>query len=157
MNRRFHRVVFNAARQARVVVQETAKSAGKATGATSAVLATTFALLGAPASAQIAADPFAPGSQRPTILAAPNGVPLVNITTPSAAGVSINQYHQFDVNANGAILNNAVGTVQTQLGGYVQGNPWLATVAHASSSTRSTARTRAICEATWRWPASAPK
>ncbi|MGK6309830.1 ESPR-type extended signal peptide-containing protein, partial [Variovorax sp. DT-64] len=39
MNKHLHRVVFNAARGMRMVVQETARSAGKATGATSAVLA----------------------------------------------------------------------------------------------------------------------
>ncbi|WP_064748034.1 hemagglutinin repeat-containing protein, partial [Lysobacter antibioticus] len=79
-----------------------------------------------PAWAQIVADPNAPGSQRPTVLQAPNGVPLVNIQTPSAAGVSRNTYRQFDVDREGAILNNARGSAQTQLGGWVQGNPWLA-------------------------------
>lgn len=52
---------------------------------------------------------------------------MVNITTPSAAGVSRNRYSQFDVGREGVILNNARGQVQTQLGGWVQGNPWLAT------------------------------
>lgn len=40
MNKHLHRTVFNAARGMRMVVQETARSAGKATGATSAMLAT---------------------------------------------------------------------------------------------------------------------
>ncbi|MGO1003638.1 hemagglutinin repeat-containing protein [Lysobacter sp. CA196] len=79
-----------------------------------------------PALAQVVADPNAPGNQRPTVLQAPNGVPLVNIQTPSAAGVSRNTYSQFDVNREGAILNNSRSNVQTQLGGWVQGNPWLA-------------------------------
>nr|WP_228739187.1 hemagglutinin repeat-containing protein [Xanthomonas euvesicatoria] len=60
-------------------------------------------------------------------MTAPNGVPLVNITTPSAAGVSRNRYSQFDVGREGAILNNARSQTQTQLGGWVQDNPWLAT------------------------------
>jgi filamentous hemagglutinin len=126
MNKNRHRVVFNAARGLRVAVAECARSAGKATTTASAtaVLITTLLL---PAQAQIAADPSAPGNQRPTILSAPNGVPLVNIQTPSAAGVSRNTYRQFDVNAPGAILNNSRTNVQTQLGGWVQGNPWLAT------------------------------
>ncbi|MFA7349854.1 MAG: hemagglutinin repeat-containing protein [Methylotenera sp.] len=80
-----------------------------------------------PAHADIIADQTAPANQRPVIINAPNGVPLVNIQTPSAAGVSRNTYSQFDVNANGAILNNSRTNVQTQLGGWVQGNPYLAT------------------------------
>ncbi|MDR2241082.1 MAG: filamentous hemagglutinin N-terminal domain-containing protein, partial [Zoogloeaceae bacterium] len=79
-----------------------------------------------PAYAQIVADPGAPGNQRPTVLTAPNGVPLVNIQTPSAAGVSRNTYRQFDVNQQGAILNNARTNAQTQLGGWVTANPNLA-------------------------------
>ncbi|AKO21211.1 hemagglutinin repeat-containing protein [Xanthomonas oryzae] len=76
---------------------------------------------------RIVGDAAAPGNERPTVLTAPNGVPLVNITTPSAAGVSRNRYSQFDVGREGAIVNNARGQTQTQLGGWVQGNPWLAT------------------------------
>jgi len=77
--------------------------------------------------ADIIADHTAPVTQRPVILNAPNGVPLVNIQAPSAAGVSRNTYSQFDVNANGVILNNSRTNVQTQLGGFVEGNPYLAT------------------------------
>ena len=78
------------------------------------------------AAAQAVAYKAAPASQRPTVLTAANGVPLVNIQTPSAAGVSHNAYSQFDVQAQGLILNNARNNVATQLGGWVQGNPWLA-------------------------------
>lgn len=76
---------------------------------------------------QISGDPNAPGNQRPTVLEAPNGVPLIQISTPSAAGVSRNQYRQLDVGSEGAIFNNSRTNVQTQLGGWVQGNPSLAT------------------------------
>jgi filamentous hemagglutinin len=51
----------------------------------------------------------------------------VNIQTPSAAGVSRNTYSQFDVQPKGAILNNSRTDTATQLGGWVQANPWLAT------------------------------
>jgi len=78
-----------------------------------------FAFICASAHAQIIADPNAPGAQRPTILQAPNGVPLVNIQTPSTAGVSRNGYRQFDVGIEGAILNNARNNAQTQLVGWV--------------------------------------
>jgi filamentous hemagglutinin len=77
--------------------------------------------------AQIIADPNAPRSQQPVILPTANGLPQVNIQTPSAGGVSRNTYSQFDVQQQGAILNNARTNVQTQLGGWVQANPYLAT------------------------------
>jgi filamentous hemagglutinin len=92
---------------------------------TSALLSGVF--ISHTAIAQIRSDPSAPGNQRPTVLLAPNGVPLVNIQTPSAAGVSRNTYSQFDVQPNGAILNNSRTDTATQLGGWVQANPWLAT------------------------------
>jgi filamentous hemagglutinin len=65
--------------------------------------------------------------KRPVVLAAGNGVPVVKIQTPSAGGVSMNQLSQFNVAGNGAILNNARGNAQTRLGGWIQGNPILAT------------------------------
>ncbi len=85
----------------------------------------------APAGAQtvatrIVADPGAPASQRATVLTTANGTVQVDIRTPSAAGVSRNTYRQFDVGAGGAILNNSRHAVQTQQGGWVQANPWLA-------------------------------
>jgi hypothetical protein len=73
--------------------------------------------------AQLVVDPAAQEHQRPQLLKAPNGVALVHIQKPSAAGVSHNAYSQFDVTQQGAILNNAKTAVQTQLGGWVQGNP----------------------------------
>lgn len=130
MNRHLHRVVFNAARGMRMVVQETAASTGKgASRATTAAGAAALAgvLIAGAAHAQIVGAPNVPGNLRPTVLMAPNGVPLVNIQTPSAAGVSRNVYNQFSVGSNGAILNNSRVNVQTQLGGFVQGNPNLAT------------------------------
>ncbi|MDO8769378.1 MAG: hemagglutinin repeat-containing protein [Burkholderiaceae bacterium] len=145
MNKNLFRIIFNAKRGQRMAVAETATGQGKgqcdtregraktkgamlATALTAALAACAFAAIAlfSSAQAQIVADPSAPGSQRPTVLAAPNGVPLVNITTPSAAGVSLNKVIQFDVHGNGAILNNSRTNVQTQLGGWVQANPWLA-------------------------------
>ncbi len=78
------------------------------------------------ARADIIADQSAPANQRPIVTQAANSIPLVNIQTPSAAGVSRNTYSQFDVNNQGVILNNSRTNVQTQLGGYVQGNPYMA-------------------------------
>jgi filamentous hemagglutinin len=76
--------------------------------------------------ADITADPSAPGNQQATVLSTANGVPQVNIQTPSAAGVSRNTYSRFDVDQRGAILNNSRVNTSTQLGGMVSANPWLA-------------------------------
>ena len=78
------------------------------------------------AESRIVADRSAPTSQQATILNTSNGLTQVNIQTPSAGGVSRNTYTQFDVGQEGAVLNNARNNTQTQLGGWVQGNPWLA-------------------------------
>lgn len=148
MNALRYRLVFNRTRGAFMAVAECAPARSKTpqgkrlatrsvpNGPALARLApATFAVLLAlgaqfasipQAHAQIVAYKAAPASQRPTILSAGNGVPLVNIQTPSAAGVSRNTYEQFDVATQGAILNNSRGNAQTQLGGWVQGNPWLA-------------------------------
>lgn len=75
--------------------------------------------------AQIVVDPNAPKNQQPNVLNTPNGLPLVNIQTPSSAGVSRNTYIQLDVGTGGAVFNNSRTNVQTQLGGWVQGNPLL--------------------------------
>lgn len=80
---------------------------------------------GAALHAQIRVDRSAPGHQRPTVLGTANGVPLVNIQTPSASGVSFNRYSQFDIGAGGAILNNGQTASNTQLAGWVAANPWL--------------------------------
>ncbi|QNR97485.1 hemagglutinin repeat-containing protein [Stenotrophomonas sp. 169] len=141
---RVYRLVFNRTLGVMQVASELAKGArGGADTGGGAAMATlqpiSFALwvalgwvgmvqpLSAQQAGQIIADPGAPAHQRPTVLTTANGTPQVNITTPSAAGVSRNSYRQFDVGSQGAVLNNARGNVQTEIGGWVQANPWLAT------------------------------
>ncbi|MDS1140850.1 hemagglutinin repeat-containing protein [Pusillimonas sp. SM2304] len=142
MNKNLYRIVFNRALSLLQVVAETARrdGPGASTGAGAAgsrflamlsplrlavALALGQAVIVPLANARVVADPNAPGNQRPTVLGTANGVPLVNIQTPSAAGVSRNTYRQFDIDQKGAILNNSRKNTQTQLGGWVQGNPWL--------------------------------
>ncbi|WP_296592158.1 hemagglutinin repeat-containing protein [Methylophaga sp.] len=143
MNNNKFRVVFNRARGLMMVVAENVgcHSLGSnpivSTKPCSMVLATLRTLIFSmlvmsslvimsPTYADIIADPNAPANQQPIVNETANGLPLVNIQTPSAAGVSRNTYRQFDVKSKGAILNNSNKNTQTQLGGWVQGNPYLA-------------------------------
>ena len=80
---------------------------------------------------QITVDPNQAGS-KPVIGVAGNGVPIENIVAPNAQGVSLNQFNQFNVGANGLILNNSGGMTQTALGGFIQGNPMLGNAAAAT-------------------------
>jgi filamentous hemagglutinin len=72
--------------------------------------------------AEIVSDMSAPANQQPTVMSTANGLPQVNIQTPSAAGVSRNMYSQFDIESRGAILNNSKTDVNTQLAGWISGN-----------------------------------
>ena len=75
MNQHLHRVVFNAARGIRMVVQETATSAGRGASKASATAGSTAiagVLIAMSAQAQIVGAPNVPGNLRPTVLMAPN-------------------------------------------------------------------------------------
>ncbi|MGM7987142.1 two-partner secretion domain-containing protein, partial [Yersinia enterocolitica] len=143
MNKNLYRIVFNKARGMLMVVADIAAS-GRATSSPSsgightqnrrisALSSLSFSLLLAlscvslSAQANIVADASAPGNQQPTIISSANGTPQVNIQAPSSGGVSRNVYSQFDVDNRGVILNNGQGVNQTQLGGFISGNPSLA-------------------------------
>jgi len=70
----------------------------------------------------IVVAPGAPATKQPTVEAAPNGVPVINIVKPSASGVSHNQYDQFNVATKGVIINNSSRPGVSQLGGAISGN-----------------------------------
>ena len=115
MNKRHYKVIFSRVLNQLVVVSELAKSQGKAqsenvspeqekTGLFSTalslnpihfslMLALGFVFLSPSVHAEdmaIRADKSAPGNQQPTVLQTGNGLPQVNIQTPSAGGVSRN-------------------------------------------------------------------
>ncbi|ESS50405.1 hemagglutinin-related protein [Ralstonia solanacearum SD54] len=122
-----------------MAVEESARSTGKGrqtggqagTSAASTSTAARFAVLpvvfgawcalGLPytVQAQVVA---APGSGA-HVIQTQNGLQQVNIARPNGSGVSLNTYTQFNVPGQGTILNNAPGITQTQLAGYVNGNP----------------------------------
>ncbi|EHW5355514.1 hemagglutinin repeat-containing protein [Salmonella enterica] len=143
MNRNCYRIIFNKARGMLMVVADIARSGRAGTSLSSRtvyphrqricrVTPLAFSLwlasgmVHSVSAAGIVADHGAPGHQQPMITQTASGIPQVNIQTPSAGGVSHNTYSQFDVGNKGVILNNAHNNVQTQLGGMVAGNPWLA-------------------------------
>ena len=75
------------------------------------------------ADAPILPDTKAPASQQPLVQQTANGIPLVQITAPTAGGVSRNLYTHFNIPEKGAVLNNAHKVTNTRLAGYVQANP----------------------------------
>ncbi|MEX3958407.1 filamentous hemagglutinin N-terminal domain-containing protein [Trinickia sp. EG282A] len=71
-------------------------------------------------------DPTAPITFRPQITQSTGsggGVPVVNIATPNQAGISLNQYQSFNIDAVGLILNNSLQGGTTLTGGNVSANP----------------------------------
>lgn len=141
MNRYCYKTIYSKTLQRIVVVAEYARGEGKAgrSNITTYPIADSFcalrqlswrialatgSLLILPlAQAQIVADPQAPGEHQPQVLLSTEQLPQVDIQTPSAAGVSVNEYRQFDVGQEGALLNNSRKGAPTHTGGWVSGNP----------------------------------
>ena len=123
-----YRVVWNAASGCWAAVAESARGHGKDKAskkrsrlAAAAVLAAALSA----AQAQVPSAVLAPGGQA-TIYVSPNGTTVVNINAANAAGLSHNRYQQFNVNANGLVLNNTTSAqqinYQSQLAGQLLAN-----------------------------------
>ncbi|MGN4067011.1 two-partner secretion domain-containing protein, partial [Burkholderia gladioli] len=133
MNKNAHRLVYSRLRGMVMAVAETTTAEGKSASGearrvkrssgmrAAAVLAASVVAgaLSTPVQAQIVGA----GPSAPAVIQTPNGLPQVNINKPGGSGVSVNTYNQFDVQKAGAILNNSATMVQTQLGGWINGNP----------------------------------
>ncbi|QNX89151.1 two-partner secretion domain-containing protein [Acinetobacter seifertii] len=153
MNKNSYRIIYSKARQMFVAVAENVKSQTKASGQSEAsapnniantesqafhqlwqvkalVASISLWIPLAPVYADIVADGAANAENRAVIAAGRNAqgavVPVVNIQTPKN-GVSHNIYQQFDVLAEGAVLNNSRQGAATQTAGNVAANPFLAT------------------------------
>lgn len=74
-------------------------------------------------SAEIIVDTSAPIQFQPDLVTAPSGTPVVNITRPTAGGVSRNMFSDYSVGEPGLILNNSTGLTKTELAGYILANP----------------------------------
>ncbi|MDE1481085.1 filamentous hemagglutinin N-terminal domain-containing protein [Xenorhabdus bovienii] len=58
-----------------------------------------------------------------------NNIPVVNIANPNGAGVSYNSYKEFNIESQGAVLNNSLSGVNSQLTGYLDRNHNLSSTA----------------------------
>lgn len=141
MNRYCYKTIYSKTLQRIIVVAEHARGEGKAGRGNITThpvadrccalrqlswriaLATGSLLILPLAQAQIVADPQAPREHQPQVLLSTEQLPQVDIQTPSAAGVSVNEYRQFDVGQEGALLNNSRKGAPTHTGGWVSGNP----------------------------------
>ena len=124
-----HRLVWNEITNTWVAVAETARSKGKGSGraARKAFLAALIASgFGATSAlADLPATTVVPASGKTNAYISANGVPVVNIETANATGLSHNYYTKYNVEANGMVLNNGNNSQvvrQSQLAGQVTSN-----------------------------------
>nr|WP_289344551.1 DUF637 domain-containing protein [Acinetobacter baumannii] len=153
MNKNSYRIIYSKARQMFVAVAENVRSQTKTSGQSEAstqnnidntesqafhqlwqvkalVASISLWMPLAPVYAGIVADSAANAANRAVIGVGKNSagtvVPVVNIQTPKN-GISHNIYKQFDVLAEGAVLNNSRQGATTKTVGNVAANPFLAT------------------------------
>ena len=75
------------------------------------------------AQATLPMTPDRSGSNHPVVGVSASGVPLVNIVAPNQAGVSLNNFTHYNVGTKGIVIVNTPRRAQSQIAGWVQGNP----------------------------------
>lgn len=121
-----YRLIWSELHRCFVVAAETARGRGKGTRARKLLAAAV--LLGSAGSVLAQVNPATtviPTGGNTNAFISPNGVPVVNINTANAAGLSHNQYLRYDVEAKGLVLNNGNASQvarQSQLAGQVMAN-----------------------------------
>lgn len=126
---KIHRVIWNVRTGTWVVVAETTHSRGKGGGrAVGKALLAALISSGLGVESALADQPATtviPASGKTNAYISANGVPVVNIDTANASGLSHNRYTRYDVEANGLVLNNGNNSQiarQSQLAGQVTSN-----------------------------------
>ncbi|NMG65222.1 filamentous hemagglutinin N-terminal domain-containing protein [Azoarcus indigens] len=121
-----YRLIWSELHRCFVVAAETARGRGK--GKSAKKLLAAAVLLGSAGTVLAQVNPattVVPTGGNTNAFISPNGVPVVNINTANAAGVSHNQYTRYDVETNGLVLNNGNSDQvarQSQLAGQVMAN-----------------------------------
>ncbi|EEF79224.1 two-partner secretion domain-containing protein [Methylophaga thiooxydans] len=118
-----YKLIWNEQLSAFVAVSELAGARGKSARLRHALVSAS--LLSFSAVLHAGGVVVAPGSGSTDVYNAPNGVPVVDINKANTAGLSHNKFTDYNVNANGLILNNANSsqiTRQSQLAGQILSN-----------------------------------
>ncbi len=137
MNKHCFRLIFSKPLGCLIPVAEitrTQRKAGQEQSSAPSILnglALSLLLAGVPglASAEIVIDPVKPYATN--VIAAPNGVPVIEIANPNGNGLSHNRFTEFDVRNPGVIYNNSLVNGTSQLGGALLHNPNLSRAARA--------------------------
>ena len=134
MNKHCFRLIFSKSLGILIPVAETTRSQrkpGQVSGASPSSAAPLFSLKHLAASLLLAGLPswaFAelivdPSAGETNVIAAPNGVPVIEIANPNGSGLSHNRFSEFDVHNPGLIFNNSQTNGVSQLGGALLHNP----------------------------------
>lgn len=126
---KIYRVIWNASTRTWIAVSETTRSRRKGRNRTVGNVLIAAVISSGIGIESVLAAPVAttviPVSGKTNAYISANGVPVVNIDTANARGLSHNRYTRYDVEANGLVLNNGNSrqvSRQSQLAGQVSAN-----------------------------------